>query len=356
MTLTLLQIKLIIALLGLSVILVGGQVQQSFALGYQTGDVFVSVGAAKVEQWRDTGVMTLIQTIDCSSVFPSNSFTTGSTFDTNDHFYITMFDSDGVCHVDNNGVALGTFGSYGNDSPESILFDQSGNAYVGTVDGSTEDLYKKNSVGGALTQYDTQTSARGTDWIDLTAGQNIMYHTSEGREIFRHDVQNDLTLSDFASLPGFGHAFALRILSNGNVLVADNVNIKLLDGSGSVIGTYDKSFVDGWFALNISPDGVTFWSASFDNSNVCQFDIITGQGTDNELQCFTPSITGNVFGLSVFGEQTVGGPQNVIGGEILPINSVALMLAGIQMSAIWIVPVLAGAAGTAAFYLKIRKN
>jgi len=67
-----------------------------------------------------------------------------------------------------------------------------------------------------------------------------------------------------------------------------------------------------------------------------------------------------------------GGPQNlkyiandiayqnvlnlVVGGEFLPIDSTALMLAGLQSSVIWMLPVLAGAAGVGAFYIKTRMN
>ena len=50
------------------------------------------------------------------------------------------------------------------------------------------------------------------------------------------------------------------------------------------------------------------------------------------------------------------GGGEVVGGLILPTDSVALLLAGAFTNAIWIAPVLAGAAGTAAFYLKSRKN
>lgn len=334
-----------VTILTLSIILVGGQFQQAFALPYQAGDVFVSVGSGLVEQWRDiAGVMTFIQTIDCSGFF-GNVFTTGSTFDVNGEFYVTMFNGLGVCHVDNNGVALGTFGTYlAGDQPESILFNVAGDAFIGTVDGSTEDLYQKNSVGTAITQFNTQVSVRGTDWIDLTAGQQVMYHTSEGREIFRHDilVPGNNPLADFAGLPGQGLAFALRILPNGNVLVADAGNVKLLDNGGNVIGTYDKTGFSRWFALNVDPNGNTFWSADSVNSNVCQFNINAGQGLDNELRCFTPNNVGAVFGLSVFGEQTVGGPSmEPIGGEILPISTTSLLLAGMSNSAMWLIPLVA---------------
>ena len=45
-----------------------------------------------------------------------------------------------------------------------------------------------------------------------------------------------------------------------------------------------------------------------------------------------------------------------VGGEIIPIDSVALMVAGIQSSSIWMASILSGAAGAVVFYLKTRKN
>jgi len=46
----------------------------------------------------------------------------------------------------------------------------------------------------------------------------------------------------------------------------------------------------------------------------------------------------------------------IVGGELLSIDSTALLLAGLQSSAIWMLPVLAGAAGVGAFYIKTRMN
>ena len=50
--------------------------------------------------------------------------------------------------------------------------------------------------------------------------------------------------------------------------------------------------------------------------------------------------------------------SQVVGGELLPIDSTALMLAGLQTSAIWMLPVLAGVAGSAfgVLYIKSRRN
>ena len=46
----------------------------------------------------------------------------------------------------------------------------------------------------------------------------------------------------------------------------------------------------------------------------------------------------------------------VVGGEFLPIDSTALMLAGLQTSAIWMIPTLAGLAGAGFYLVKFRMN
>jgi len=46
----------------------------------------------------------------------------------------------------------------------------------------------------------------------------------------------------------------------------------------------------------------------------------------------------------------------IVGGELLPIDNTVLLLAGLQTSAIWMLPVLAGAAGVGAYYIKTRMN
>ncbi len=45
-----------------------------------------------------------------------------------------------------------------------------------------------------------------------------------------------------------------------------------------------------------------------------------------------------------------------VGGELLPINNTALLLAGLQSSAIWMLPILAGVTGLGAFYIKTRMS
>ncbi len=45
-----------------------------------------------------------------------------------------------------------------------------------------------------------------------------------------------------------------------------------------------------------------------------------------------------------------------VGGEFLPIDSTALMLAGLQTSAVWILPAVAGLAGTGYYLIKFRNK
>ena len=46
----------------------------------------------------------------------------------------------------------------------------------------------------------------------------------------------------------------------------------------------------------------------------------------------------------------------VIGGEILPINSAALFITGLQSMSVWMLPVLAGVAGVGTYYIRTKMN
>jgi hypothetical protein len=262
---------------------------------FQVGDVFVSVASGDV-QWREPDG-TLHATLNTGT----SGFTTGMAFDSTGDLYVTTFDSaNGVSRFDNDGTLLGTFGSGYSGSTESIVFDGTGNVYVGSVDGD-EDIRKFDSAGTSLTQFDVATGPRGSDWIDLNSDQCTMYYTSEGTAIHSFDVCANSQLADFAS--GLhGAAFALRILPTGGVMVADSSDIHRLNSSGSIVQTYDAPGEDCWFALNLDPDGISFWSADFCTSDVYHFDIASG-AVINSFNTGTAAFT--VFGLAVFGEITV---------------------------------------------------
>lgn len=185
---------------------------------------------------------------------------------------------------------------------ESIVFDAAGNFYVGHAAGDA-DIKKFSPAGAFLQSFDVSTENVGSDWIDLAADQRTMYYTSEGQRIMRYDVVGDVQLSDFAALPD-GEAFALRLLppfdGTGGLIVANNEFISRLNGAGTVVQTYDAPGEDSWFAMNLDPDGTSFWAGDYTNSNIYRFDIGTGAVLTGPINTGTSTFT--LFGLIVVGE------------------------------------------------------
>jgi hypothetical protein len=229
--------------------------------------------------------------------------TGGSAFDAAGNFYVTDFHNQTVSKFDTTGTFVGHFGSGYNTDPESILFDKIGNAYVGQADGSHQIL-KFDSTGNPLASYSPATENRGTDWIDLASDQCTMHYTSEGHAVKSFNVCANTQNPDFATgLPGL-YAFAHRILSDGGELVADTDRVVRLDSSGNVVQTYLLGDPNQLFALNLDPNGTSFWTAELNApGQVFKVNIATGaieeQWTGN---------AGGVAGLSVLGEITQGGP------------------------------------------------
>jgi uncharacterized repeat protein (TIGR01451 family) len=231
-------------------------------------------------------------------------------FDSAGHLYVTNFNagtdagtpadpsppqgggSGSVSEYDTNGTNLGLFGS-GYSTPEDILFDQAGNAYVGNVGGFT---LKFDGNGNSL---DTFTNGR-TDFIDLAADQCTLFFSDETGTIHRYDVCTDTPLSDF----GIGGAYELRLLSSGGLIAANSGTVNRFDSSGNIIQTYDAPGEDCWFGLNLDPDGTSLWSADFCSADVVKFDIASGAVL---LSFNTGTGFSTVFGLGVFGEITQGG-------------------------------------------------
>lgn len=269
---------------------------------YQLGDVLVGVSNGQVQHRRPDG--TFVQCLDTLQ----GNFTTGMAFDVVGNLYVTNFHAGNVRKFDNRGALIGTFGSGYSGAPESIVFDRNGNAYVGAVDGDN-DIRKFDPFGDLLDQFDVAIEARGSDWIDLAADQCTMFYTSEGPNVKRFNVCTKTQLTDFNRDPlPDGVSFALRILPTGDLFVANNSVITLLDSAGNFVDTYDAAGQDCWFALNLDPDGETFWSADFCTADVYRFDIETGDGT---LVFNTGTGFQTVHGLVVFGEITVGRPTGL---------------------------------------------
>jgi len=239
--------------------------------GFPSGDVFVSVGDGLVQERRPDG--TLVRTLDTGK--GAGIFTTGLALDAAGNLYVTDFNGNDVSKFDGSGTLVGSFGSGYNSDPESIVFDSSGNAYVGQADGSRQVL-KFSPTGASLGSFSPATEDRGTDWIDLAPDQCTLYYTSEGTTVKRFNVcTNTQLLPDFAT--GLTKAFAVKVLPGGGALVADSTSIRRLDGSGTTVQQYGTTITSGaWFSLALDPGGTSFWAGNAVTGDVAKFDLASG--------------------------------------------------------------------------------
>ena len=97
-------------------------------------------------------------------------------------------------------------------------------------------------------------------------------------------------------------AFANRILPDGGFITGVRNDIRRLDANGNVVRTYDVDGEDGWFALNLDPDGTSFWSGNQGNGHIYKIDFESG-----DFLQFIDTRAGlnsndEFAGLSIFGE------------------------------------------------------
>ena len=300
---------------------------------FRQGDVFASVSPGQVWVFRrDEATNTYVPVLALSTGQPTLQ-TTGSAFDRDGNFYVTTF---------TEGATNGTVVRFARDfdastqtplslptgasAPESISFDAQGRMYVGHARLPTDRVVLMTTSGTIVDTFapategyqGDATNPHGTDWVDLASDQKTLFYTSEGRLIKRYDVAARAQLDDFANLSDrdapSGRLFALRILPDGGVLVADNVNIKRLDAQGTLIQTYDVEYrahacerngaraYDQWFAVNLDPDRESFWSGDTCTGEIHRFRISDGF----HLDTIDTGWPGTLFGVSIFGELTGG--------------------------------------------------
>ncbi|HEX6322600.1 MAG TPA: Ig-like domain-containing protein [Vicinamibacterales bacterium] len=203
-----------------------------------------------------------------------------------------------------------------------------------------------NAATGQFTRdaiFDTHASWQGSDWIDLAADQRTIFYTSEWGAVHRYDIGaappgGVRQLDDYAVLPPVNdHSavlYALRLLppgdGSGGLLVAAPAEVLRLSADNRVVMRYDAD-TDGWFALNISPDGRSFWSASPQNGRIYKWDIASARllplGPSQSLNGIvsgaavtqTHEVTGeptaySLDGLCVMGEYTAA--QEICGNNV----------------------------------------
>ena len=274
------------------------------AIPFQVGDVFAGVGRGKFNHFSPTG--TLLETLDdTQAVGSGEDATTGMCFDPAGNMYGTNLDKSSMSKFSNNGTLLAaTFGTF-NGGPESCLITGGGSImYTSEVFG-TGDILKLNLPSGSqAANYDTPRS----DWIDLAADGCTMFYTDEGPSIHRFNVCTNTALTNFTNAgPNF---YALRILPNGDVLVAAAGSVKRFNSAGTEITpAYTAAGETFFFALNLDPDGTHFWSGGIISGNIYKFNLTPVGPPVLSFSSQIGTAGGTILaGLAVFGENIVSNP------------------------------------------------
>ena len=277
-----------------------------------TGDVLAGVGNGKIKRFSPTG--TLLQTLDSGT---TSSETTGMCFDSSTNVFGTLFTISRAAKYDHNGTLLtNTFGTFASTTPESCVVAANGNIFFGQA--SSSQIAEFNPAGTLVANHTVAIGPRGTDWIDLAADQCTMRYTSEGSAIKQFNVCTNTQLADFATAGLSGPCYAHRIRPNGEELVACTTNVYRVNSSGAVIQTYaagtSLSPPSGFlFALNLDPDGTTFWTGDLTNGQIYRVNIATGA----QVTSFNAGILGaSMAGLAVVGEIVVSLPTATPTGGI----------------------------------------
>jgi hypothetical protein len=190
---------------------------------------------------------------------------------------------------------------------ESCVFDHAGNVYIGQAGGSSSPddqvpVLKFDRYGTRLDTLVLPTGPRGTDWIDLAGDDCTLYYTSEDTSVRRYNACTHTVLPMFATGLTPPYCYALRIRPNREVMIACQEAVHRLSPLGTNLQTYTRTSIGetdpaGLFAMNLDPDGTSFWTAGANSGNVYHVDIASGTvlGSFNSGQ-------GGVAGLAVYDE------------------------------------------------------
>jgi len=281
--------ELCISVASIAVLLMPGAAR---AAVWNTGDLAIAVSGGCYQIRDNTGV--LKDTI-CNG---GSGFTAGCSWDNErNKLYTTDFTAlEVVVYDDLDPHAIQQVLRTGGGLPLSIVFDGAGNFYVGPL--LSPVLQKYDATAALVASFNLAIDA-GIISIDLSSNQATMFYTSLSNLVRRFDVAAPIQLPDFGSLRTLGGAAGLRLLppgdGTGGLVVANEVDVSLLDGAGNVVRT-DALGGRCLFGLDLDPNGTSYWVADFCISNVYKVDLATGAV---ETSFNTGTDPGGIFGICV---------------------------------------------------------
>jgi hypothetical protein len=264
------------------------------------GDIFVGVGAGQVKEYTPGG--TFVQTLNTTSgsAEEADMCTDGS-----GRLYTTNFQAGTMSRFLSTGALDAAGWGSGFSNPESCSLNSNGDIYTG--DAGNGLIQEFSSAGTRIASFNPSV-ARGTDHLDLSGDQCVMYYTSETTSIYRYNVCTGIQMPDFVdNLPGI--CYQVRVRLNDQVMAACTEAVVRLSPAGAILATYPASGYGSasfFYGLALSPDGTTFWTADWSGPNIYHIDIASGM----LLSSFqSPSVGGvSDAGLSIYGEPRAAGP------------------------------------------------
>ena len=271
------------------------------AADFKDGDVFVGTSTGEYIVYDNGG--TLLETIDQALAASGTREAVDCAFDRAGVLYTTAFQFARLVRflgpAPHNKLSAVTTGPF----PESISFARDGAFYVGHQD-NPNSLRKFNSAGAPVASFSPASPAV---LIDLSADQRTVFYTERTDPsppiVHRFDVEAGEDRPNFANLGGTDRIADLKLLppgdGSGGAIVAQTTSIKRVDGSGTVVATYDRAGEDTWFGIALDPDGRSFWAQTATPGNVFRFNIATGIVDRGPL-----ASAGSAFGICVKGTRT----------------------------------------------------
>jgi len=243
--------------------------------------------------------------------------------------------------VGNTGASINTL-AY--DPSSQIMYGGEGGGGQGNPNGG--NLYIVDQTNGATTLVGGNGLGQSYDGLDFGLG-GALYGVLNNDDLVTIDETTGLIITNFGNT---GINVKGISFDTGGVLWAIDQNGNLYTiNPATAQATFVLALTDNTVqpaSLQLLCDGTAFVGTKF-------FDLRFGT-IDRSTGAFSQ--------LSLSPSDTIGGMTVtnvcVVGGELLPINTTALLLAGAQTNAVWIMSILAviGSIAFGALYITTKKN
>src|SRR5437773_1290335 len=185
------------------------------ASGFSAGNILVSLADGTVEVRGSNGTLQSIMS------GPFTGQAKGMAIDSNGNLLVA-YDWPEQNHSNGNTIGVygpdGTFLGNFNCQPLGIVVDAAGNIYVSERQ-CLGRILQFDSSGNLLQRFYVSSDYVGAWWMDLAPDGCTMYYTSDGQDIQRYDICNNVQLPILNNLPlgdpSYAGALGLRILPDG---------------------------------------------------------------------------------------------------------------------------------------------